>query len=174
MKKIALLPIAALVMATAPLGASAACDAVIAAVHKVYQVPTHMYMTETTGRGRSYETIYLNGAVYIKSKGAWQKSSVTVQDLQNGKETAVKPGDTCTQVRDEAVNGEAATLYKAHHQTPDDTVDTQMWISKSRGLPLKQINDIDVGSGPGGKSHSEIRYEYTNVTAPAVSEPRRK
>ena len=69
---------------------------------------------------------------------------------------------------------EAATLYKVHNQTANDTVDTQIWISKSRGLPLKGIYDIDVGGGARGKSHTEIRYEYTNVTAPAVTEPRRK
>jgi hypothetical protein len=41
-------------------------------------------------------------------------------------------------------------------------------------LPLKAINDLDVGGGALGKSHTEIRYEYTNVTAPAITELRRK
>ena len=77
-------------------------------------------------------------------------------------------------VRDEAVSGEPATLYKVHNQTPDGTLDTQIWISKSRGLALKQINDLDVGGGARGKSHTETRYEYTNVTASPVTEPRPK
>jgi len=80
----------------------------------------------------------------------------------------------CSSVRDEAVDGEMATLYKVRSQSSASTVDTQIWISKSRGLPLKQINDVDVSGGDRGKSHTEIRYEYTNVTAPAVSKPRRK
>jgi hypothetical protein len=58
-------------------------------------------------------------------------------------------------------------------KNPDETVDTQIWISKSRGLPLKQIYDIDVNGGARCKSHTEIRYEYTNVTAPPI-EPRRR
>ena len=72
------------------------------------------------------------------------------------------------------VGVEPATLYKVHTQTPDDTVDTQIWISKLRGLPLKQISDIDVGAGARGKSHTEIRYEYSGVRAPAVVETTRK
>lgn len=65
-------------------------------------------------------------------------------------------------------------LYRVRSQSSDSTVDTQIWISKSRGLPLKRINDVDVSGGDRGKNHTEIHYEYTNVTAPAVSEPRRK
>ena len=76
-------------------------------------------------------------------------------------------------VRDEAVGGEPATLFKVHNKS-EDAVDVQIWVSKLRGLPLKQSYDLDVGGGPSGVSHNEIRYEYTNVTAPAVIESKRK
>jgi hypothetical protein len=40
---------------------------------------------------------------------------------------------------------------------------------------LRCINDIDVGGvGARGKTHTEIRYEYTGVRAPAVAETTRK
>jgi hypothetical protein len=69
-------------------------------------------------------------------------------------------------VRDESVNGEPATLFRMHHHDEDTTTDQQVWISKARGLPLKQDIDMDVG-GTSGKSHRSMRYEYTNVQAPA-------
>jgi hypothetical protein len=152
-----------------PASAATGCDAVLAAIHKVYQVPAHLYMTETGARTRNAETIYLNGTTFIMVNGHWRKSTVSPKDLLDAKKESDQKIGTCTAVRDEAVNGEAATLYKNHSQTPDDSVDTQIWVSKSRGLPLKQINDIDVGGGIRGKSRTEIRYEYTNVTAPAVN-----
>ena len=152
-----------------PASAAAGCDAVLAAIYKVYQVPAHLYMTETGARTRNAETVYLNGTTFVMVNGRWRKSPVSTKELMDAKKESDQNLGTCTAVRDEAVNGEAATLYKNHSQTSNDSVDTQIWISKSRGLPLKQINDIDVGGGVRGKSRTEVRYEYTNVTAPAVN-----
>jgi hypothetical protein len=72
---------------------------------------------------------------------------------------------TCQMVRDEAINGEAATLYSSQTETNDIKTDSQVWISKSRGLPLKMEQDADAG-GAAGKSHRVSRFEYTNVQAP--------
>ena len=66
---------------------------------------------------------------------------------------------------EEAVNGESATVYTSHSQSEKGTVDTQMWISKSRALLLRQ--DIDL-AGTGFKNHSSSRFEYTNVKAPSM------
>ena len=74
---------------------------------------------------------------------------------------------TCSAVREESVNGENAMLYSVHQGTDDATIDSQIWISKSRGVPLKTDIEMDVG-GKLGKSHRIMRYEYTNVQAPAV------
>ena len=177
MNKVFLLLIAASCGGVLPARAASGCDAVINAILKVYQVPTHMYMTETAGANggkiRNAETIYLNGVTFVMVSGKWQKSTISPKELADAKRESEQKTDTCSVVRDEAVNGEAATLYKVHNHTPDDTVDTQIWISKSRGLPLKQIYDIDVNGGARGKSHTEIHYAYTNVTAPPI-EPRRR
>jgi hypothetical protein len=171
MRKAALVPLAALLIAL-PANAANGCGAVVSATLKVLQVPAHLYMTETAGfnggKTRNAETVYLNGVTFVMVNGRWRKSTVPPKDLLEAKKESEEKVGTCTLVRDEPIGGESATLYKIHHQTPDDTVDTQIWISKSKGLPLKQINDIDVG-GVRGKSHTEIRYEYTNVTAPAVT-----
>ena len=177
MNKSTLLPILAITIAL-PVRAASGCEAVIAADLKVLQVPSHLYMTQTEGLHgsptRNAETIYLNDVMYVMVQGLWRKSPISIQELAAGKKQSQQKVSSCSVVRDEAVNGEPATVYKVHSQTADDTVDTQIWISKGRALPLKAINDIDVGGGAGGRSHTEIRYEYANVAAPAVSEPRRK
>jgi hypothetical protein len=72
---------------------------------------------------------------------------------------------TCKYLKDELVNGEMAVVYSAHDATPKGVVDTQIWISKSKGLPLRQDMDIDVG-GAGDKSHTSSRYEYGDVKPP--------
>jgi hypothetical protein len=157
--KYSLLPLAALLYAAVPMKAASACDAVIAATLKIMQVPTHLYTTVTGTKPRSSETIYFNGVTYLKVAGQWRKSAFAQEPLaQQKKESEDKIG-TCAVVRDELVGGEPATLYKVRNKEAE--VDAQMWISKSRGLPLKQGFDLDGG-------RMEIRYEYTNVSAPAV------
>jgi len=177
MNKLFCLPIAALLAAAPPVKAASSCDPVIAASMKVLQVPSHLYMAQTAvftgGKAKNAESIYLNGVNYTKLDHGWLKSPVSTKELAEMRKESDQNIGTCSVVRDEAVGGEPATLYKVHRQTPDDTVDTQIWVSKLRGLPLKQIDDMDVG-GARGKSHTEVRYEYSNVTAPAVTESTRK
>ena len=148
-------PFAALLAGALPACAASGCDAVIAATLKALHVPAHLYMTETAGfnRGKTTnaETIYLNGTMYTSLNGVWRKSPMTLQELADARKDSAKDLGTCSMVHDELVGVEPATLYKVHKQTPDDTIDTQIWVSKLRGLPLKQINDIDVGAGPAGR-----------------------
>jgi hypothetical protein len=66
-------------------------------------------------------------------------------------------------VRDEAVGGEPATLYKVHDATDAGIVDSQIWISAARGLPLRQVVDM-----PETKSHLDSRFDYANVRPPAA------
>ena len=178
MNNLSFLAITALLCAALPLRAASVCDSVIAATMKVLQVPSHLYMTQTAdgngGKSKNAETIYLNNVTYVKVDRDWRKSPVSIKDLADMKKQSDQKVGSCSAVRDEGVGGEPATLYKVHSQTPEDTVDTQIWVSKLRGLPLKQIDDIDVGGGPRGKSHTEVRYEYTNVAAPAVTASRSK
>ena len=124
-----------------------------------------MYMTEAgPGKPRSTEMIYLNNTMYIQVNGAWRARPISDQARKDAQ--TPDPSTTCRIVRDEAVNGEAATVYSLHRQADDSKSDSQMWISKSRGVPLKLEMDTDVG-GAAGKSHRTIRYEYTNVQAPS-------
>lgn len=164
--------IPAILMASSAFGADATCTFLAQANAKIYGIPTHMYQTETAvytgGKARSSELIYLNNTTYILTNGKWIVSPATPKSMAATQKEAQseQPNMKCSMVRDEVVNGEATTLYSSHDQTPDSKRDSQIWISKSRGVPVKLEIDMDVG-GAAGRSHHSIRYEYTNVTAPA-------
>ena len=58
---------------------------------------------------------------------------------------------TCSYVRDEAVDGQAAEVYREQYKSKAGNTDALIWISKSSGLLLKEEEDGDV---PGkGKGH---------------------
>jgi hypothetical protein len=68
-------------------------------------------------------------------------------------------GTTCSDVRSEATNGEAAEVYRQLHKNGDETYDTLIWVSKSSGLPLRQEQDADLGGGK--KGHETLIFQYT-------------
>jgi hypothetical protein len=162
--------IPAIVAAVPALAADSMCKMLADANAKIYAVPAHIYQTETAaytgGKTRSSELIYFNNKTYILLNGKWTVSPATPTRMaEMHKEAENKhPNVVCHVVRDESVNGEAATLYSMHDDTADAKIDSQLWISKSRGLPIKL--EMDVG-GAAGKSHRAMRYEYTNVQTPA-------
>jgi hypothetical protein len=107
--------------------------------------------------------IYAAGVVYYKGDGKWQ-SFGTLKDMEElAQKNRQNTKATCRYLKDEAVNGEMAAVYSAHEESPKGKVDTQIWISKAQGLPLRQEIDIDVG---GGKSLNSTRYEYGNIKPP--------
>jgi hypothetical protein len=169
---------AGLVAAIALLAGSApaadwACDQSVSdATRKYLTVPTHIYTTEdgasTGGKSRNVETIYLIDKAYVQVNGRWRESPVSPKVMLDKMKQARADADkdvhsTCQMVREEGINGEAATLYSSHTETKDLKADTQIWISKSRGLPLKMEQTSDAGAG---KNHRVSRYEYTNVQPP--------
>lgn len=159
------------------LAADPSCELVADATAKNFTIPTHIYSTETAsytgGRPRNSETIYLNDKAYVQVNGRWRVSPMSpkamLEQLREARKEA-KPDSrdisTCRFVRDEVINGEAASLYSEHTENEVGKSDSRAWISKSRGLVLKLEQDMDLG-GAAGKSHRVSRYEYTNVQAPA-------
>ncbi|HEY4307468.1 MAG TPA: hypothetical protein VGM82_23545 [Gemmatimonadaceae bacterium] len=152
---------------------SAECKTAMAPQSKLYDKPFHMYSVDTAqtdaglhgGQPRVNETIWTGDAAYIMSRGKWTKSKVNAADLRT-REVDPDKKYTCSRLRDESVNGETATLWRIHEVSDDDTIDTDEWISKGRGLVLKTDVHMDVG-GALGKSHIVMRYEYDNVRLPA-------
>jgi outer membrane lipoprotein-sorting protein len=163
--------LATLVVFPAPaVAAGDICQSLLDANLKIYSMPVHVYTTETAvftgGKARTNELIYLNGKTYLQIAGKWRVSPQTPKQMQEiRKEAEAGAKVTCKFVREEPVNGEAAVLYNAHQETEDAKIDSQVWVSKARGVPLKTESDSDVG-GAGGKVHRTLRYEYSNVQAP--------
>ena len=161
-----------------PLAAQGGCQPVDDAMNKVISVPTHIYsaMTPILSNGSATgpsdtirnETIYVGGSAYVKLGGKWSRSEWGRQRIMTQEqENRQKSKYTCRYLRDESVNGQAAAVYSTHSERSDVghiTSDGQIWISKSKGLPLRQEMDIDAGQGM--KHHHSTHYEYTNVQAP--------
>ena len=166
MLNLGLLPTMVVLLAISSVGAAdSGCTPASEANAKILSIPTRVYLTDTSGgKTISSETMYLNNKTYFQINGVWK--NFPISEKAKEETAALDPATTCRVVRDEVVNGEAATVYSLHRQTADDKSDSQMWVSKSRGLPLKLEMDIGVG-GTAGKRHRTMRYEYTNVKAPA-------
>jgi hypothetical protein len=158
----------------APQTADATCNAVLAALDKNFTVPYHMYMTQTSaalqnGKPMSTEMVYAGGKRYVLFDGKWNVSDISDDDMKamqlKARQTAKNL--SCHYVKDETVNGESAALFATHGESEHGKDDNQIWISKSKGLIVKQETDIDIGAGR-PKTHMSVRYEYTNVQAPKM------
>ncbi len=149
------------------------CKMLYDATDKLYSAPNHAYSSQISGSKaapvtRTQEAIQIDGVIYILMNGAWKKSPMTsagmqaqiVENRKNAKNVS------CKYSRDESVNGEAAAVYIAHSETDAGKADATIWISKSRGLILRQEEDLDMGDPD--KMHISIRYDYSGVKAPAV------
>ncbi len=133
--------------------------------------PRRIRLLHPNGGGRSSQTtedISVDGAIYVQIHGKWRKSPLTVKQLQEQEQENRKDAQntSCHYVRDEAVNGEAASVYKAHAETEGLKSDGLVWISKRNGLVLRQEEDLDMS---GDKLHVSAHYQYGKVTAPSVT-----
>jgi len=164
----------AVLLATPQIRAQASsCATVHSASLKMEATPYHMYFVDSAkaveaengGKPKTGEAISVGGAMYLLSHGKWVKSPLSLADMNAERDKHDWTKDTCTHLRDESVSGEAASVWRAHVVTEMSAVDTDMWISKSRGLVLKANSAVDVGGGQ--KNHTSARYDYTNVRAPA-------
>jgi hypothetical protein len=151
------------------------CAVPMNAMLKVFESPFHMNMVDTAGTDKGLhhgqptvsEETFVNNAMYIHINGKWVRSPVSVSDMRKDMLEKLKTDkSTCTHVRDESVNGESASMWSVHSPTEDGDTDSQLWISKSRGVVLRMDIRIDVG-GAMGKSHMVSNYDYANIHAPA-------
>ena len=159
----------------ARLAAQDPCQPTYDAMSKVMSTPTHLYSTYSSmpsvpnsADRHTTEMIYIGGASYVKLGVKWTRSPMTTQQvMQKEEENRKASKTTCQYLRDEVVNGEAAAVYSTHSDRAEMGIksDGQIWISKSKGLPLK--DEIDIASD-GSKNHHSSRYEYANVQAPPI------
>lgn len=145
----------------------AECQPVLSAGEKQFTVPSHSVMM-TTGLGPTpvqSETINANGVMYVKVKDRWMKSPLTPEQLiKQAKDQMSKARSyVCKQLPDEPVNGITASVYSSHVESATGSTDTQVWVGKTTGLPVKSEIDMHLS---GRKSHISVRYDYQNVKAP--------
>jgi hypothetical protein len=146
----------------------AECQPIMAAGDKQFTVPSHAFIS-SKGLGPTpmqSEAISINGATYVMAHDRWMRSPQTSQQLAQQAKEKVKTATvyTCKQLADETVGTTLANVYTSHTETGTGTTDTQLWIAKTTGLPLK--SEVDLSSN-GHKSHMSVRYEYENVKVPA-------
>ena len=143
------------------------CQAMMDAGMKQFTVPSHAFMTSTgiSSALAQSEMINVNGATYAMVNGTWMKSPVSVEQLiqQSQAQVASAKSHTCQVMPDETVDGVAASVYTSHTETATGVTDSRVWIAKATGLPIKSEIDMTMGAR---KSHTSVRYEYNNVTAP--------
>lgn len=145
-----------------------ACQTVFEAMTKVVTVPHHIYTTmsgslQPGGKTNTTEQIYAGGVIYVMMQGKWTRGTMTPDQMLKREEANRKTSKaTCSYLRDESVNGEAAAVYSSHEEPQGTKVDSQTFISKSKGLPLRTEIDMDMGD----TGHMSSRYEYANVKAP--------
>jgi hypothetical protein len=160
--------------ATMALPSEGDCKYVYDSGEKVFTVDHHVYSVETGkhvngGKPRAGEMILAGGNRYVNYMGKWQKSPL---DLEEGKKLAQeqrrKAKSTCHYLRDESVGAETAQVYSMRTEVDEDVSDHTIWISKSRGLYLRQESDMGVTGGDTDKFHISARYEYTNVHTPQM------
>ena len=151
--------------------ADPACKPVFDAMSKAAATPNHMFITTTeatNAKPESSETITTANMMYLKVDGAWRKEAYNAQQQVTEMQKAASTTNiACQHLRDDTVAGESVEIYNTEQQQEGgSTINSQLWISKARGLPVKQTMDMDVG-GKFGKSHTDIRYDYSDVEAPA-------
>jgi hypothetical protein len=152
-----------LLIGARPLAAQGDCQLVFDAMSKVFDTPAHSYVTTNIGgTSQTGELIYAAGASYTKFGGKWSPGLIPLQEMKElDQKNRQNNKLTCRYLRDEPVNGKMATVYSVHEETPKkDTYDSQVWISKAKGLLLR--SEIDLGD----KRHISTRIEYGNVKPP--------
>jgi hypothetical protein len=149
------------VLVCAPaLASEMSCKPVLDAQRK--QAQTAFHETSTSNGAALLEKIFTTKALYLRrGSGHWIKVPTTPQDLIDAMKESGMALSSCHRMREEAVEGQAATVWAAHLHTgnPVKEMDMQIWISSATGLPLR------TESSQRG-AHVSTHLAYDNVQPP--------
>ena len=150
--------------------ALAACEPVPEALVRLAPTPSHQYTTSSLpGLGTKRSEVVITGAtMWLLVDRRWRSLPYSARKRlaemkRSAAEASAAARGSCARVRDEAVGGERATLCKVHDATDAGIVDSQIWISAARGLPVRQVVDM-----PQTDSHLDSRFGDANVRPPAA------
>lgn len=145
-----------------PLAAQDNCKLVMDAGIKVFDVPTHLYLTmNLNGKPETGEAIYAGGLIYTMYNRKWSAGTSNTEMKEMAEKTSRNNKATCHYLKDEPVNGEMAAAYSMHDASPTSASDSKIWISKSKGLPLRSETQFE-----GDKTSVSMHYEYRGVKPP--------
>ena len=151
-------------LGVAPLSARADdCATILSAMFAQAKVPYASTMTmiqpgQPVSRSKSVVT---GTKMYVQVNGVWQSMPYSAQEMiDRATENAKKSKQTCRKVGVELVDGEATTIYSDHEETPRGGVDSRIWMSDSRGLPIKLETHFESGVS----FTSTVRYD--NIQPP--------
>lgn len=125
------------------------------------------YRGTITARGRAAgEEIYTATAIYRGKDGRWTKIPATPQQRLDANREVGASLSGCKALREETVDGQAATVYAAHSETvsPPSNSEMLLWIGKSSRLPLKVDSETRMF---GSRLHISKLYRYGEVKPPA-------
>lgn len=155
-------------------GMDSSCQVVLDANDKLFTTPYHLYMTMDSagvenGKSTNSELIFAGGVQYVMVEGKWQASPMSTAEMKAMSDQNRKNATnvSCHFVRLEPVKGEISAVYSMHNETPRGKSDGQIWISKGKGLLLRQEIDL-ISNNKGAKTHLSTRIEYGNVQAPKL------
>jgi hypothetical protein len=142
-----------------------ACKAVYDSMDRLAGTPNHQWLSQSKSGSHDKPTmgeiITVGDFRYLQMSGEWKRMPYsTAKSITEQADQRKDRSSTCRAVRDESVDGVSANLVAVHTTAEDSASDQQVWISKSTGLPVRQVIDIN------GTTHIEVRYSYANVAAP--------
>lgn len=150
--------------------ADSGCSAPFAASDKTRQGPAHVDMIRSEGKGakpKRSEAIYAGGKIYVTVNGKWKMSPASMADMQKQQEENRRRSKSgCRLLREESVDGEPASVFHVHSENEDVNSDGDVWVSRSRGLILRE--EIDMNPGDPSAMHITMRYDYRNVQPPRL------
>ncbi len=143
------------------------CGPIFTANDKLAETPYHAVTTTSmAGRPQTSETISVGEATYVLTQGQWTRSPTTPKARLAAEREELRKATayTCTLIGDETVDGVAATHYRTHLQSATSVSDTDVWIAKATGLPVKR--EADLTRGTGLALHNAQRFDYANIRLP--------
>jgi hypothetical protein len=147
----------------------AVCQPAVDAQVKVITTPHHTVTTQGN-QPKTGEAITVDGVNYVKIRDNWIKSPMSPQEVLKQEQENIKNASaySCTKLADDSVDGAATSVYKVHSEMPEvGSADAQIWVSKATGLPLRTEEDFKEFNTTTPR-HMSIKYDYTNIKAPAV------
>ena len=148
---------------------NAACQAVLEAVIKQAAVPVHQKISiesaAAPGKPIQSELIRVGDTLYMQVQGKWMARPYDGKKAaEDARQAMQKAEHTCTRVRSEAVDGQAAEFYSVQSKSATGSTDSQIWIASATGLPLRQ-HTVMLEQGTIKMQHV-VRFDYANVRAP--------